>query len=128
MCAFVAHLIFNLKTTLPGVFPCSSEAVASLVSPLSSLPPSLTSHLCSLFLLIMREEKSPTPLLLLLLHLGFVFVQQCHTDSSVLCLPQVLYNEFGLGRESGHSAIWPLLWGQEGAGGMNKRRKKRQHG
>lgn len=67
------------------------------------------SLLHSLFLpfipLILTKKKSSPRLLLflllvlLLLHLAYLFVSghQCHTDSSVLCLSLVLYNEFCLG-------------------------------
>lgn len=110
-----------LRTTLPEVRLCPSQVVASLARPLSSPPPSLAPYLRSLFLLIMVKKSSP-PLLLLLLHLAYVFVsgQQCHTDSSVLCLSLVLYNEFCLGRDilqfglySGAKREWEawIRWG-----------------
>lgn len=67
------------------------------------------SHSRSLFELFIpfnhrkKKKRVPLSLLLLLLHLHIAYLvvsgQQCHTDSSVLCLSLVLYNEFCLGRD-----------------------------
>lgn len=102
-----------------------SELVSSgiFISETSLISRSLPYPSFVLFIPLITTKKSSPPLLLLL-HLAYLFVssQQCHTDSSVLFLSLVLYNEFCLGRDILQFGL--LLQGQEGVGGMNKRRKK----